>query len=125
MFPLPGIGDVVKAVVGEADNLFTSDEERLKAANERAEIDQRPVMGQLAINKQEAKHKSIFVAGWRPFTGWSCTVMMILTVVAAVVGFFLDKDMTPLLAIYGALVAPPHLTMLGLRTLEKHKGVTK
>jgi len=26
--------------------------------------------GQLSINKQEASHKSIFVAGWRPFVGW-------------------------------------------------------
>ena len=28
--------------------------------------------GQLAINMQEAKHKAIFVAGWRPFIGWIC-----------------------------------------------------
>ncbi len=26
--------------------------------------------GQLEVNTQEAKHKSIFVAGWRPFIGW-------------------------------------------------------
>ena len=25
----------------------------------------------MAINKVEATHKSIFVAGWRPFIGWS------------------------------------------------------
>lgn len=30
------------------------------------------VQGQLDINKQEAKHPSIFVAGWRPFIGWVC-----------------------------------------------------
>lgn len=27
---------------------------------------------QLEVNKVEAKHNSIFVAGWRPFIGWSC-----------------------------------------------------
>lgn len=27
---------------------------------------------QLAINNQEAKHASWFVAGWRPFVGWVC-----------------------------------------------------
>ena len=26
----------------------------------------------LEINKQEASHASIFVAGWRPFVGWCC-----------------------------------------------------
>lgn len=28
------------------------------------------MMGQLEVNKAEASHKSIFVAGWRPFIGW-------------------------------------------------------
>lgn len=28
------------------------------------------LQGQLRINEQEAKHKSVFVAGWRPFCGW-------------------------------------------------------
>ena len=28
------------------------------------------LQGQMAINMEEAKHKSVFVAGWRPFVGW-------------------------------------------------------
>lgn len=28
------------------------------------------LMGQIEVNKQEAAHASIFVAGWRPFIGW-------------------------------------------------------
>lgn len=28
------------------------------------------MVGQLEINKAEAQHKSVFVAGWRPFIGW-------------------------------------------------------
>lgn len=28
------------------------------------------LQGQMQINMQEAKHKSTFVAGWRPFVGW-------------------------------------------------------
>lgn len=28
------------------------------------------MLAQLEVNKAEAKHKSIFVAGWRPFIGW-------------------------------------------------------
>ena len=32
--------------------------------------------GQLEINKTEAQHRSIFVAGWRPFVGWTCGVAL-------------------------------------------------
>jgi len=28
------------------------------------------ITGQLDINKTEAQHPSVFVAGWRPFVGW-------------------------------------------------------
>ena len=28
--------------------------------------------GQLEVNKVEAAHSSLFVAGWRPFIGWVC-----------------------------------------------------
>lgn len=28
------------------------------------------MIAQLEVNKAEAQHKSIFVAGWRPFIGW-------------------------------------------------------
>lgn len=35
----------------------------LKYAAEQAQ-------GQMEVNKQEAAHASIFVAGWRPFLGW-------------------------------------------------------
>lgn len=30
------------------------------------------IVGQLKINKEEAKHQSVFVAGWRPAIGWGC-----------------------------------------------------
>jgi hypothetical protein len=29
---------------------------------------------QMEINMKEAEHKSIFVAGWRPFVGWVCGI---------------------------------------------------
>ena len=35
------------------------------------------VQGQLEINKQEATHASIFVAGWRPFIGWVCGTALV------------------------------------------------
>ena len=29
-------------------------------------------LAQIQTNQEEAKHSSIFVAGWRPFIGWVC-----------------------------------------------------
>ena len=33
-------------------------------------------MAQVEINKIEAGHRSVFVAGWRPFLGWSLSFAM-------------------------------------------------
>lgn len=67
---LLGIGSIIEGVGKIADDLFTSDEERLKIALQEKAIDAQIVKGQLDINIAEAQHKSVFVAGWRPFIGW-------------------------------------------------------
>lgn len=67
---LLGIGAIVESVGKIADDLITSDEERLKLDLESQKIDASLSTGQMAVNKAEAQHKSIFVAGWRPFIGW-------------------------------------------------------
>lgn len=71
------VGGVVEAIGKVADDLFTSDEERLKAelefskiGLEAAKVDADLIKGQQEINKVEAAHASIFVAGWRPAIGW-------------------------------------------------------
>ena len=38
---------------------------------------QEQVMGQMEINKTEAQHASMFVAGWRPAVGWVCAIAML------------------------------------------------
>ncbi len=67
---LLGIGSIIEGVGKVADDLFTSDEERLKIAMQEKTIEADLVKGQLEIDKVEAQHTSIFVAGWRPFIGW-------------------------------------------------------
>lgn len=67
---LLGIGEVVAGVGKIADDLFTSDEERLKVALQEKMIDAQLMQGQLAVNQAEAQHASVFVAGWRPAIGW-------------------------------------------------------
>lgn len=67
---IAGIGAIVEGVGKVADDLITSDEERLKVAIEEKQIEAALVQGQLEINKAEAGNPSMFVAGWRPFIGW-------------------------------------------------------
>src|SRR5210317_290083 len=40
-----------------------------KAAHEAA-------MAQVEVNKMEAQHRSLIVAGWRPFIGWTCGIAL-------------------------------------------------
>ncbi|WP_444893625.1 3TM-type holin [Microbulbifer sp. TRSA001] len=46
--------------------------EELKQKGSLAELNAQVqlLLGQLEVNKAEAQHKSIFVAGWRPWIGW-------------------------------------------------------
>lgn len=67
---IKAIGNIVKTVGDVFDNAFTSDEERMKLELKEKAIEADLIKAQLDINKTEAKHKSIFVAGWRPFIGW-------------------------------------------------------
>jgi len=64
--------DAVTALGSAFDQLFTSDEERAQAQIVLTKIAQKPHILQAEINKVEAAHRSIFVAGWRPFIGWIC-----------------------------------------------------
>lgn len=86
---------------------------------------------QIAVNAEEAKSTSIFVAGWRPFIGWVCgSVFAYLYLVQPVIVFILACqgveiklpvfDMDSLMYVMGTL-----LGFGGLRTWEKHKGWTK
>ena len=72
-----GLGGLVEAVGKVADDLFTSDKERLgaeielrKLGLEEKRIDQATDLAQIEVNKEEAKSEHWFVAGWRPAAGW-------------------------------------------------------
>lgn len=73
------VGGLVEAVGKIADDLFTSDKERLdaqielqKLGIEEQKIDAGLAQGQLDVNKTEASHTSVWVSGWRPAVGWTC-----------------------------------------------------
>lgn len=92
--------------------------------------DLQTVLAQLEINAKEAAHPSLFVAGWRPFVGWTCGVGLVYATVghnllawaARAHGWEAPPAVDADLLVYtlGGL-----LGIGGLRTLEKVKGVTK
>lgn len=67
---LLGMSNLLDNVVVLADELFTSDEERLKVRQQDRVLETSVITKQLEVNQTEAKHSSIFVAGWRPAIGW-------------------------------------------------------
>lgn len=94
------------------------------------EGDLKQVLAQLEINAKEAMHPTIWVAGWRPFVGWTCGVGLvyhtiihnILEWVAAIAQWpmppALDSDL--LIYVLGSL-----LGVSALRTYEKKNKLTK
>lgn len=62
----------IEAIGNALDGLFTSDDERLTHEEVKMRLAQKPHLAQIALNAAEAGHRSVFVAGWRPFIGWVC-----------------------------------------------------
>lgn len=96
-----------------------------KAATMIAKQAHENAMGQLEVNKQEAAHKSLFVAGWRPFIGWVCGVAMGVNYlgvpIAGAFGVVLPVlDITTMFPVLLGM-----LGLAGLRTSEKMKGVSR
>ena len=62
------------------DRVIPDKAEREKAQAELVKMqlngELQQLAGQLDINKTEAQHQSVFVAGWRPFIGWVCGVSL-------------------------------------------------
>ena len=127
--PIVGIiGDVLDKVI--PDNNAKA---KAKADIEKALIDNASKinLAQAETNKIEASHRSIWVAGWRPFLGWVAGfgfawVFVIAPVaqwVCALLGIHIilpvlhtDVMMELTIALLG---------LSGLRSWEKSKGLTK
>lgn len=52
------------------DRVVPNPTEKAKLQLELAKLEQELMVGQIEVNKVEAGHRSIFVAGWRPAVGW-------------------------------------------------------
>ena len=140
-----GIGAVADLAGKVLERIFPDPTERLKAktaldqlqasgdlAKLAAETDL--AKGQLEINKVEAASTNWFVAGWRPFVGWTCGIAYAYGyVVLPFLTFFVYlwgspetvKQIAMLPKLDLAAMVPLLFGMLGIggmRTFEKVKG---
>lgn len=120
-----GIKEGIKSVTTLIDDLHTSEEEKAKLRLAAKELDIRIAESQNRVNEKEAVHRSIFVAGWRPFAGWTCG----LGIFNYLLVYPYARIIWPTAPEIDVGVAMTILTgMLGLgayRTYEKRQGVSK
>ena len=128
---IPIIGDIIDAVKDLAGEAIVDKDkkreldvelERLRQAGEQRIHEE--VLAQLEVNKQEAKHGSIFVAGWRPFVGWVCGAALAaqtiaLPILTATTGLKFDFDTELLILTMSGM-----LGIGAMRSYEKVRGVS-
>jgi hypothetical protein len=130
------LGGIFETVGNLLDDLHTSDKEKLdaqlelgKLSLENKKLDQAIQLGQIEVNKEEAKSLSWFTSGWRPAVGWACVGGLVYQLMFRPIFGWVAQNI-------GGWTMPPSLEietlmtllfgMLGLgayRTAEKVKGV--
>ena len=83
---------------------------------------------QTKINEIEAKHRSVFVAGWRPFVGWVCGVALAYNFIVRdlFIWALQPEEVPPALQMEHLMtVLMGMLGLGGLRTFEKIKDKTR
>ena len=122
---ITGVGAVAE-LAGSVINKIWPDKTEAEKAQLAAAV--QVIQGQMEINKAEAASPSMFVAGWRPFIGWTCgsgcawnwVALPVVKTGLAIAGMKLDispADLTEMLPLLMAL-----LGLGGLRTYERVKG---
>ena len=125
------IEKLIKPVSEILDKFVADKDLKLKLQHELNQELHKANIAQLEVNKVEAAHRNVFVAGWRPFTGWVCAS-------ALAYHFILEPIIVFGLALYNIQLTLPQfdmgslLTVLmgmlglgGLRSWEKTKGVSR
>ena len=126
---------LIAPVTGLLDKFIEDKDKKNALAHEIATMAQKYAQeiakAQIEVNKTEAAHKSLFVAGWRPAVGWVCVMGMASNfLVIPVANFALamasSTIVVPILDL--TQMMPVLMGMLGLgamRTMEKTKGVQR
>ena len=130
---------MIQNLVGPVADLigkFVQDkDEKARLAHEIATLAEKQAnelaIAQAAVNQQEAAHRSVFVAGWRPFIGWTCGVSLAWNFVLAPMLMWVDAwvglGFTPVTFDMDSLttILMGMLGLGGLRTYEKAKGIAR
>ena len=131
-----GIGEMADGVAGAIDRFVETDEEKNAAEILKRKIQQKPDEWQVQLNQIEARHRSIFVAGWRPAVGWVCVFGLAYTFIIRPFGIVVLNVLSAMGKLPEGLTAPAIETgellsllfgMLGLgalRSYEKKAGLT-
>ena len=123
-------------LVGDVLDRFFPDKEKAEQAKREIESQftdhlARIDLAQLEVNKEEAKSRNVFIAGWRPFIGWTCGLALCWTYILQPMAQFVLAQTGHLIDLPGldmSTMMPVLLGMLGLgglRSFEKFKGVSK
>ena len=115
---------IIGPVSAILDKVIPDKDLREKLSHEIATMADRQMSAQIEVNKVEAAHKSLFVAGWRPAIGWICGLALLYsTIISPILGiWFTVPDVDT------SLLTTVLMGMLGLgamRTFEKTKGVSR
>jgi hypothetical protein len=129
------LGSLVQPVTGLLDKFIEDKDQKNQLAHEISTMAERHAQelakGQLEINKAEAQSRNVFIAGWRPFIGWTCGVAMAYNYVIHPILMFTLAQFNYLVAIPAldlSEMMPVLMGMLGLgglRSFEKYKGIYK
>jgi hypothetical protein len=119
---------LIGPVTGLLDKFIEDKDQKNAIAHELATMAERHAQellkGQLEVNKVEAAHKSLFVAGWRPAIGWVCGIALLYSTILSPI---LDIWFT-VPVVNTSLLQTVLMGMLGLgamRSYEKTKGVQR
>ena len=124
------VAESIVGVAGKVLNKFVADKDlKVKLQHELKTAFHAANLAQIDLNKQEAAHQSMFVAGWRPFVGWTCGVALAYHfLIAPLLGFVLvlygiDTPMPEFEFSQLSTILMGMLGLGGLRSYEKMKGV--
>jgi hypothetical protein len=119
-----GLGGLAKDIREAVKGKELDPNKKLDIAAKLAEV-------QTKINEAEATHRTVFVAGWRPFIGWVCGLGLLYAV-------FIEPLLRFVFTVNGWEIEFPHidttitmqvlfgmLGLVGARSYEKKNNLTK
>lgn len=120
--PITAVGNVVSGII---DRVWPNPNEQERTKLEALKVAMASEMAVHATNQEEARHPSVFVAGWRPAVGWICATGLAYA--------FLLQPLLAWLSLVADVPAPPvldigHLIgllggLLGFGAYRTYEGV--